>query len=53
MSPDDWLAQYSEPGQTFGEFVTWNPWLGKRKSSNYRGGDFDPRPGSIRNFVIQ
>ena len=47
-SPDDWLAQYSEDGQTFREFLTWNPWLGKRRCSNYRGGDFNPVSGSIR-----
>ena len=48
ISQDDWLAQYCEPGQSFREFLSWNPWLGKRKRSSYRGGDFNPVSGSIR-----
>ena len=47
-SQDDWLAQYAEEGQTFREFLAWNPWLGKRKCHNYRGGDFNSVAGSIK-----
>ncbi len=32
-SVDDWLAQYNEEGQTYGEYLQQNPWLFKRKLS--------------------
>ena len=36
-SPDDWLAQYVEPGQTMAEFLSQCPWLSRRKRKYYRG----------------
>jgi hypothetical protein len=30
-SPDDWLAQYNEEGQTFTEFLEENPWISTQK----------------------
>lgn len=39
-SPDDWLAQYVEKGQTVDEFLASTPWLSARKIVRYRG-NFD------------
>ena len=36
-SPDDWLAQYVEPGQTMAEFLSQCPWLSRRKRKYYCG----------------
>ena len=35
--PDDWLAQYVEPGQTMAEFLSQCPWLSRRKRKYYCG----------------
>ena len=39
-SPDDWLAQYVEKGQTVEQFQSSTPWLSTRKIVRYRG-NFD------------
>jgi len=39
-SPDDWLAQYVEKGQTVEQFKTSTPWLSPRKIVRYQG-EFD------------
>lgn len=36
-SPDDWLAQYVEKGQTVEQFKASTPWLSTRKIVRYRG----------------
>ena len=41
-SIDDWLAQYSETGQSYAQFLAECPWLSKRKRKFSRA-TFDPR----------
>ena len=36
-SPDDWLAQYVEQGQTMADFLAQCPWLSRRKRKYYHG----------------
>ena len=36
-SIDDWLAQYNEEGQTYGQFISECPWLSKRKWKYHKG----------------
>ena len=37
-SENDWLAQYSEPRQSYQTFVRECPWLSRRKVKSYKGG---------------
>ena len=46
-SIDDWLAQYSEEGQTYDQFVSQCPWLSGRRRKYYKG-PFDASGRNVR-----